>query len=298
MSSAKIAALSLALVLTIVLCIPLRSSASESDTWSWKLTPYIWATDLTGDVQAQGTESEVSAGFGDILELLNFGVMGVFEGRRGRWIVASELFAAELGDEFDTRVRSLGVGGGMASIGPGEVEVTSQLGFLDLRAGYTVLARGRIPIVVDLLAGARIWYSSIDIDVDIPTSVSGSVLPGDRLPGFELSGVQFPAGLMPTGLDRDFEESEAWIDPVVGVRLSYELRPHVSLLLVSDVSGFGIGSASDLTWNAALTLDYRLSERWTLRAGYRGLNLDRDAGLDLDLSYHGPIVGVAYTFGD
>jgi opacity protein-like surface antigen len=297
MAAAGIASLRvLALVLAIATCLPAQTSAGESDEWVWKLTPYIWATDLSGDVEARGTESEVSAGFGDILELLNFGVMGVFEGRRGRWIVASELFAAQLGDEFDAGGRSLGLGAATVTVGPADIEVTNELGFLDLRAGYALVEEGSSPLAVELLAGARIWYASVEVDVEIPAAVTGSVGPGDRLPGFALSGVELPPGLAPSGVDRDFEESEAWIDPVVGLRMSYALRPRLSLNLVTDVSGFAIGSASDLTWNAALVLDYPLSERWTLRVGYRALNLDRDAGLDVDLSFHGPIVGAAYTF--
>lgn len=261
------------------------------------MTPYLWGSNISGDGEAGGAEIEVSTSFSDLLELLNLGFMSTFEGRRGRWILVSDLFAAQLGDEQDTGVLSIPIGPATVSIGPGDIDVTSRMGFLDLRGGYAVLEPDQWLLTLDVFAGARIWYIDADIEVKLPVSVAGPALPpGTSLPGFILSGLKAPAGLLPTNINRSFDESRRWADPILGVRGQYELSPDVTLTMLGDVGGFGIGSASDLSWQAVVTLNYAMSQRWTLRAGYRGLGVDRSAGAEIDLVLYGPIFGATYQF--
>ena len=101
------------------------------------------------------------------------------------------------------------------------------------------------------------------------------------------------AGAPPLGIDR----SDSWVDPVIGARAVWEFgegwRGAVSL----DAGGFGIGSASDLSWQAAAELEYALGDRWSMLFGYRHLSIDRPAnGRTRTLEISGPVIGMRARF--
>ncbi len=84
-------------------------------------------------------------------------------------------------------------------------------------------------------------------------------------------------------------------DPIVGGRLLAALSENWRLSLKGTIGGFGVGT--DLTWDATAMLRYRLSQRTTLGFGYRYLKIEQDAGLlDMDVAFHGPIVGISFRF--
>ncbi|NQT51094.1 hypothetical protein HQ576_03540 [bacterium] len=75
------------------------------------------------------------------------------------------------------------------------------------------------------------------------------------------------------------------------------MSDRLALSVRGDVGGFGIGSASDLTWQVLAGLHYRLSERISILAGYKYYNLDyRRGDLEMDMEMKGPITGVAIHF--
>jgi len=99
----------------------------------------------------------------------------------------------------------------------------------------------------------------------------------------------------------DSKESQDWVDPIVGVRLTAGLTEKLSLRVRGDIGGFGIGSASDFAWNVVAALGYQVSRRITLAAGYRILDVDYDRGSGLrlfeyDVTTSGPVVGLAFRF--
>jgi hypothetical protein len=94
---------------------------------------------------------------------------------------------------------------------------------------------------------------------------------------------------------RTIDESEDFVSPVIGGRLRYALSDTWLLSLAGDVGGFGIGDAADLDWSITGLLGCQLSERTTLGLGYRFYSLDYSkGGLDLDLQFHGPVVGLSF----
>lgn len=298
---------------------------SASGGWEVTVSPYVWATAIDGEVQARGATVDVDSDFGDIVEKLNLGLMGLVEVRRDRFVALFDGFWARLEDEFEAGPRNLAFGprtvrGGPRGavqlavprvevpVGPLEVEAELEEVILDLKLGYRVLshsldgapdpadrdARGRF-LEVDLLAGARYWYLRTEIDVALPAiqvpgfAISPSVpaFPRLALPDVRIPGVTFG------GIDRTFEESTDWVDPVVGGRVRADLGDRVSVVFLGDVGGFGIGSASDFTWTAWATVAYRLGDHWSLGLGYKAQEIDRESA---DLLTHGPVLGLRYRF--
>jgi hypothetical protein len=168
---------------------------------------------------------------------------------------------------------------------------------------------------LDLLAGVRYYRIRTEVDIESPpievppfrvrssisggrVTVGGQVLPPRTiaLPRVDLGDVEFP-GLSFGGTDIEVDETEWWIDPVVGARVVTDVSERVSVVLLANVGGFGIGSASKFSWEAMLAARYRLGESWSLAAGYRALGYEHESsGQVLDLIQHGPVLGAIYSF--
>lgn len=97
----------------------------------------------------------------------------------------------------------------------------------------------------------------------------------------------------------DLEESDTFLDPIVGLRFATPLSEKWALQGQGDIGGFGVGM--DFQWQAMLNVGYRPSERWSLWFGYRAIDQDfDDAGDDerfsMDVTYRGPEMGVGFHF--
>ena len=100
-----------------------------------------------------------------------------------------------------------------------------------------------------------------------------------------------------TGPQRAFSgsKSETWFDPVVGVRFKAPIAPNWSVKTYGDIGGFGVGS--HFTWQLRGDVQYDLSRRWSLTAGWRHLDIDFDHnGFVFDAAMDGPILGATYRF--
>lgn len=87
---------------------------------------------------------------------------------------------------------------------------------------------------------------------------------------------------------------ESWVDPVVGVRARAQLSDRWLGTVFLDYGGF---SSDSETWQALVTADYELSEKWQLRVGYRYLSVDHKIdGNDFSFDQSGPILGATYQF--
>jgi opacity protein-like surface antigen len=100
---------------------------------------------------------------------------------------------------------------------------------------------------------------------------------------------------------RTLGTSEDWIEPFIGGRVIWDLNEKWALHIMGDAGGFGIGSGSDLTWQIAGGVDYKISNNMIFNAGYRYIELDysRGSGLDelgVDLRAKGPYLGLTILF--
>lgn len=98
-----------------------------------------------------------------------------------------------------------------------------------------------------------------------------------------------------------FGGSESWVEPVVGARVVVGLSERWTATVRGDVGGFGVGDASDLTWNALAGFDYRAWENTSIKLGYRIYDIDYESGsgadtLGLDAQMMGPWLGVTWHY--
>lgn len=149
--------------------------------------------------------------------------------------------------------------GGLTPLGPASGEVTMRS--LTLAAGQHFDMGGGTGL--DVMGGLRAW--SIDGQVSVP-AVGVDVAPGQE-----------------------------FVDPILALRALTPLSERWSLLGYMDIGGFGVGS--DLTWQIAVTANYKASERVYVSAGWRHLYVDyADGGTRFEGAMSGPLIGVTLQF--
>jgi hypothetical protein len=269
MSPTKPALLAALLAATLTAPGPARAQdAGEPapDRWSVTIAPYLWAARLDGDAEVRGIEADVDVSFQDTLEDLSFAGMAIVEARQGRFgFAVNPLFVRTESD---------------ASTGPLDTDTTTDIATVGAGAFYRVVdwefgrnALGQPrTLAIEPLIGARLNYLRSEIDA--------------RLDAF---GGQ--AG-------RQVDESETWVDPLVGVNVIVRLAERWAVRGEADIGGFGVGS--DLTWNAQAIVTYRFTVAGFdafAGAGYRALYWDyEDGGFAWDVTMSGPMLGAGVRF--
>lgn len=130
-------------------------------------------------------------------------------------------------------------------------------------AGYRIADKG--PVVVDLLGGARANFFKNSLQLSGPNrEAEGSV-------------------------------SETWFDPLIAARMRVPLGGKWGASLYGDIGGFGV--ASDLTWQGVATIDFDISRKFRLQAGWRHFKVDYDKGDFLyRVAQSGLLLAVRYQF--
>jgi opacity protein-like surface antigen len=196
-----------------------------------------------------------------------------------------------------------------ASVGADFGDIFSNLSAIPVMLAAEI-RRGRFGLMADLVA------ISVEADANTPgpvfsggetrlRGVIGSVLATWRVAETERGQLDIGVGLRGFGLStrftveagllpgRQFERDANWVNPIVGLRYRHDLGAGWATTLYGDIGGGG----GDLTWQAMATIDYRLGDRTTLRAGYRWLSFERESGaLSQDIGLGGPILGASFRF--
>src|SRR5215510_8196662 len=63
----------------------------SSDKWGFMVAPYLWLAGIKGTVGVGDLTTDIDPSVSDILNSLNFGFMGIFEARKNRFGVATDL---------------------------------------------------------------------------------------------------------------------------------------------------------------------------------------------------------------
>jgi opacity protein-like surface antigen len=144
-----------------------------------------------------------------------------------------------------------------------DVELDAKTFITTLTAGYRAVDQDGLSL--DVFAGGRINSMKTSLDLEGPQrSFDGS-------------------------------KTETWLDPLAGIRFKSRLGQRWSLETYADIGGFGVGS--HFTWQVLGLVQYDLSSRWSLSAGWRHLKIDyEDDGFVFDAAMDGPILGAVYRF--
>ncbi len=102
-------------------------------------------------------------------------------------------------------------------------------------------------------------------------------------------------GKVPGVVDINESADKTWVDPIIGFRVHHDLTGKFFVRALADIGGFDI--SSDLTWQAMVSLGYRIHDKASLGLGYRAISTDyTSGGSNYDVTSHGFLLGLEYRF--
>ncbi len=214
--------------------------------WTIQGGLYLWLTGIDGEASIAGTTANIDLSFSDIFDAFDvFAVSGRVEAwKDNKWGIIFDGMYLDLDGDFPTP-------GPLPAI----INVDISQAQIDLGLGYRLFDQsfGRDDkewprVAVDLLSGARYQYFKSELTI----------------------------GALPT-----LGGSSDWMEPFIGGRVWLRFNDKFAFVVRGDASGFGIGSASDLTWNLVAGINYRLKETMTLHAGFKAQGFDYSNGSGL-----------------
>ncbi|MGH9778350.1 MAG: hypothetical protein ACRD5I_08060 [Candidatus Acidiferrales bacterium] len=239
---------------------------TAEDEWEIILAPYLYLASLNGDMGVgRATSVPLDVRAGTILENFQFGFMGRFEVRKGRWGGMFEASYIELGASIPMAGAIIGT----ERVTDAEFEQTMLEGFLTYRVHRSDKT------AVDLFGGFRYW------DMDIDLQVTGPLV------------------------TEDLTRGERWADPVFGVRVIHFISDRWFIPVRGDLGGFGgVGATSDFTWNIQGGIGFQANKHMFLVIQYKAIGVDFDNEKQgtpdffaFDAVTHGPVIGLGLRFG-
>ncbi len=234
--------------------------------WIMEVQPYIWIPlRLDGDSTVNGLTVPLDFTLSDLLDTFDpiALTLRIEAWNKDRWgLIFDGMYVHVEGDELTG-----------SSAFP-QVDLVIEQAIFDLGGGYRLVddpvgnGDTNLHLRFDLLGGARVQYLRQDITLS---------------PGPDPGG------------------DKVWVEPFIGGRVSLYIDRRWAVVVRGDVSGFGIGDASDLTWNLVAGVGYQFTNLFQLRVGYRVLDIDYEDGsgfskFGFDATMHGPWLGFTFTF--
>ena len=244
-----------------------------TESWQFGVSIYGWFPDIAGQTSftPPGGGGEFEIDIDNILDNLEFTLMGTFDARKGRWGILTDAIYMDVGNS-KTGVRE-------ASVGGIELPVTATANVnLDIEswiwtvAGY-FRAVDQTGLTLDVLAGARY----LDVEQTVIWDLTGDI--GSIDPSYR------------TGAGK---ASLANWDAVVGVRGRFAFGAKKAWF-VPYYLDVGTGE-SDFTWQGVAGLGYAF-RWWEAVAAWRYLYYDLPSGKAIeDMSFSGPAIGVTFRW--
>ena len=214
--------------------------------WVIKGGPYLNLVGIEGEALVAGVTADLDLSFGDIFDNFDLIAMSgrVEAWKDERWGIFFDGFFLQLDGDFNT---------------PGPL--------------VTRLHVDLTQVQLDLGLGMRL----LDVPLHEPFSSDAT---GLRLRIDLLGGLRYqylkeeitPSPLPTLGGSAD------WMEPFIGGRAVLQLDDTWSVFIRGDAGGFGIGSASDLTWNVLVGVEYQLNHKMSLKVGYKVQGFDYSNG--------------------
>lgn len=236
--------------------------AQAGEDWQFTARMDIWLPDTSGETAFSGADFKMDVE--DILDDVEFGFLGSFEARRGRWGIVTDIVYSSIGDKNDNFYEgSVGPGEGLALEGNLSVDLDVDTWFVNSAAFYRAVESESL--ILDVLAGAR--YADVEqrIEWEISGNLGGSELPGRS--GWAEVGEEILDGIVGVRGRVGLGESDRWVLP-----------------FYLDVGTGG----SDFTWQAAAGLGYGFD--WgNMGLVWRHLEYDLESDAAIaDLQLSGP----------
>ena len=248
------------MISAVALFQPAFADDGHDGDWEYSASLYLWGAGIEGSL-ANG--AEVDASFSDILEQLEFAIMGHFEARQDKWTVLADAIWMDLAIEDDASIPPpAGPGAGASLEADADVEGT----IFNLLGGYQLMKQPGSRL--DLLFGAR--YLDLDLSLEADLTRVGN--------GQQRS--------------RAADGNQDVVDAVVGLRGTAQFSDNWYYTYLFDV---GTGD-SDLTWQALASIGYRYG--WgDLALAYRHLDWEFDSGEPIeDIQFSGPALQARWNF--
>jgi len=205
---------------------PVSPQTSSSDEWQFQVSPYFWLASLHGTGGVGNRTTQVDESFSDIFHSLDFALMGLFEARKGKLFVLTDLEYVAISDD-------------KATPGPlfSAVNAKFKTFIFDPEVGYRIYDDPDKGASVDVLGGIRVWHVSTDL--------------------------AFSAGILPA---IEVQGSRNWVDAVGGLRGKAPLSQKIFLTGKFDLGGGGSkftyqlfgGAGYGINEKVALIFGYRV----------------------------------------
>lgn len=236
--------------------------------WRLELSAWMWLTAMNGTTGVRGTEIDVDATFGDIVDGSDsiFAISGRLEFGYERWGGFVDAMYSDLGFEAES-----------GPLGIADVDINFKQMIVDFGVMYRIGdwepggqgAMSQRRLTLDLYAGGR--YTDIDGEYRFANAP-------------------------------DISGSESWLDPIVGAKVVAPISEHWYLLVNGDIGGFGV--ESDFTWSATglVGYDFRMFDvQSSFLFGYRAIGWDYESGSGTDrvvwdVIQHGLLLGLTLRF--
>ena len=273
MKGSCLLSITVVLILVGLACPSALGQESEigSDKWHLQFTPYLWMSELDAEAQLGGLSGSAEMDFSDLFDFVEFAVSGRFEAWKKKWGLFVDASYLDLGADYSA-YRGAVVVNADADIKQAFVNFGAAYRIINMPLGESQTQR----LAVEPLCGLRYAYLKQELKLNVAVPGVGGI-------GGELGG------------------DEDWVEPFVGCRIWWHLNDKLAAEIRTDFGGFGIGSASDFTWNFLAGIDYQLSDRMFFKGGYRIMDIDYEGGsgrsrIGLDGQMRGPIVGLTFHF--
>ncbi len=248
--------------------------SEDNQAWTWQITPYVWAAGMKGDISPfkHAPTMRIKKSFSDVMSDFNMGGFINAWGRYDRFVFSGDMmYISTRSTDASGPLSAFQLPGLGVTIPPGastRAKVKNKQFMATLQGGYRVVSTP--DFTLDALAGIRFWHISTDVSVTAGHPAIGRVSASQR-------------------------ESFGWVDPLLGARAFVPLTDHLSLQVQADVGGFGAGSK--MTWSTLGTVNYVFSDRFSVSAGYKVLDVDyKHSGHVYDVRMKGPVLGLTYRF--
>lgn len=209
----------------------LYNPQGNPDKWNVSFTPFLLLPNVSGEVSSEYLEKEFGVSTTKFVETLNATIMLNAEVWKGKFFFSPTYIYNH--NEINKDLWQSSDGDYKMSVNP-----SFKKNILDLKGGMRINFDSKL--IIDPYVGVR--YTSY------------------RLFGTAESISE----------QKDFDETEQFWDPIIGIQIHYFPTPRIPVEFRSDFGGFGVGSKA--TWTMAVRSGYSISPLWDVLIGFAALS--------------------------